>query len=456
MKRTIPCILGAAAGLAALLPAQDIIEKVVGGTRPVLAVPDFRGAGEAAPHMSVFNATLYADLDNSGLFKMAAKSMFPLEVPQRPEDFRPPLAPPTAKKGAAAQPVRQGPWLTDWSQPPVGASHLAFGYAATQGDQLVLSGWLYDVSQPNVSSAQLIGKRYLGPVSAAGAKTVAHEFAADIIKQFGGETLLNSKIYFISDRTGSKEVWSMDPDGSSQKQFTSYKSTCTTPAVSLDGTKIAFTTYARGIPGIFIHSLETGRRLPFVNPQATITYSPGFTPDGQKLLYSSSLSGYAQLYIGNPDGSQSQRITQTRAVETEPKVSPKGGSIVFVSGRSGTPQVYMMGMDGSSAERLTSGEGDATNPSWHPNGQLIAFAWSRGFEPGKFNVFLMDVASRRYDQLTHGEGKNENPVWAPDGRHIVFQSNRSGRSQIWTMLADGTKVQQLTTQGSNTMPVWAK
>ena len=52
-----------------------------------------------------------------------------------------------------------------------------------------------------------------------------------------------------------------------------------------------------------------------------------------------------------------------------------------------------------------------------------------------------------YVQLTHGEGKNENPSWAPDGVHIVFASTRAADSQIYTMLADGTQLQQLTTTG---------
>ena len=68
----------------------------------------------------------------------------------------------------------------------------------------------------------------------------------------------------------------------------------------------------------------------------------------------------------------------------------------------------------------------------------------------------MDIASRKYLQLTHGEGKNENPSWAPDGVHLVFGSTRTGRSQIYTMLADGTQVTPLTTQGTNTRPVWGK
>jgi TolB protein len=115
-----------------------------------------------------------------------------------------------------------------------------------------------------------------------------------------------------------------------------------------------------------------------------------------------------------------------------------------------------MNMDGEDIERLTPGEGEAANPSWHPSGQIIAFAWTRGFQAGEFNIFTMDVATRQYKQLTHSEGRNENPSWAPDGVHLAFMRTRGGVSQIWTMLADGSQVRQLTTQGHNEAPVWAK
>jgi TolB protein len=115
-----------------------------------------------------------------------------------------------------------------------------------------------------------------------------------------------------------------------------------------------------------------------------------------------------------------------------------------------------MNIDGTDVSRLTTGEGDAVNPAWSQDGQHIAFAWTRGFEPGNFNIFIMEVASRDVVQLTHGAGRNENPSWAPDGVHLVFSSTRGGRTQIYTMLADGSGVQQLTTQGNNEKPVWSK
>jgi TolB protein len=449
-----------AGGVFSLFPQQQrILIDIFGGDRATIAIPDFRGAGAAQKHMDVFNQVLWSDIQAASLFKMAAKSVYPLEVPQQPKDFKPPAMPQDAarRNTPAPQPVRQGPWLTDWSSPPVNASHLAFGYAGVQGDQLVLFGWLYNVTQADLSNAQLIGKLYFGPVSDAGARKVAHEFAADILKQFGGVSLMGSKIYFVSNRTGNKEIWQMDYDGANQKQFTNYKSISTMPSVSQDGTKIAFTSYTGGNPAILIHSLESGRRLPFYNQKASMNATADFTPDGKSIVYASSASGVAQLYMANLDGSNLRRLSSGSSIEVEPKVNPKtGNSLVFVSGRSGPQQIYRMNIDGADVQRLSSGEGQASNPAWHPNGTHVAFAWTRGYDPGNFNIFVMDVASREYVQLTFGAGRNENPTWAPDGRHIVFASNRSGSMQIWTMMADGKDPKRLTTQGRNEMPVWSK
>ena len=437
-------------GIITLIWAQEgsVVIKIVGSQRPAIAVPDLRGSGAAQNFMGAFNDTLFSDLQNSGLFEMRPKGMYPLQVPQRPEEFRQPPRPGASLGGMA---------LSDWSSPPVQANFLTTGYTAEQNGQIALYGWLFDVGQPNIVNAQVVGKRYFGTLDEAGARKVAHEFAADILAHWGATSLFGTKIYFVSDRTGHKEIWSMDPDGSNQKQITSFKSISIMPAVSPDGAKIAFTSFARGNPAIFILSTETARRLSFYNQVASLNATPDFTPDGKQILYASSASGYAQIYVANLDGSSLKRISSSRAIEVEPKVNPKtGNDIVFVSGRTGPQQIFRMNFDGTGVERLTNGEGEASNPSWNPDGQHIAFSWTRGYATGNFNLFLMDVATRQFDQLTHSEGRNENPSWAPDGRHLVFMSTRSGSHQIYTMLADGTQVHQLTTSGRNQTPVWGK
>ncbi len=466
-RKTIWTLLPLTLAVVAVLRSQqaDIKLKIVGeGGRIRLALPELRGSGVTASVAETLNTTLWNDLESSGVFEMVSKSFYPT-APERPEDFKPPIMPPPPparrlkpgeKPAPLPEPIRKGPWLTDWSQPPVASRLLAFGSLAVEKDRLVLSGWLYDVSKGDIGSAHVFGKRYFSDNDAAGARRVAHEFSSDILQRLGaGPGIAGSRIYFVSDRSGHKEIWAMDYDGSDQRGLTQYNSISVTPDINADATLLAFTTYARGNPGIFIHSLETNRRLTFYNQVASMNATPSFSPDGTRVAFASSLSGRAQIYIANPDGSNLRRISNSLAVEVEPKFNPKtGAQIAFTSDRAGLPQIYLMDADGTNVRKLSQGGGDAVNPAWSPDGQRLAFAWTRGFEPGNYNIFILEVATGGLTQLTFGAGRNEHPWWAPDGRHIVFSSNRSGGNHIWTMLADGSQPRQLTRAGRNEMPVW--
>jgi len=441
---------------ALLIPGQEIRGRISQGAAPRMALPDFRGAGDAQRFMDVFNGTLWDQLAGSGVLKMVAKSYYPLEVPQQPQDFKPPTAVAPLRRGDAPKAQSNGPWLTDWSNPPVSADDLAFGYTVVQNGQLVLRGWLYNLAQPDPQSAQVIGKLYFGTLDAEGAKKVAREFAADILQLFGAKSLAGTKIYFVSDRSGAKEIWSMDYDGANQRELTHYKSVSTMPTTSADGKLFAFTTYAQGNPKIMVYSADTDRRLPFINPVSSAVETPEFTPDGSRIMFSASLEGWVQICVADANGGGMRRISHVRAIEVSPKINPKNANeVVFISGRGGSEQLWRMNMDGGDLEMLTNGQGYVANPAWSPNGQMVAFAWTLGYEPGNYNIFVMDVASKKYVQLTHGSGRNENPWWAPDGVHLVFSSKQRQATQLYTMLADGTKVQQLTTQGNNIQPVWS-
>ena len=95
----------------------------------------------------------------------------------------------------------------------------------------------------------MIGKRYLASTDdEKGARQVAHEFAADILPLFGGQSLFGTHIYYVhQDRfRGHKEIWVMDPDGQNQRQITHFNSHFHR-AVRFRRTarKIAFTSYVQ-------------------------------------------------------------------------------------------------------------------------------------------------------------------------------------------------------------------
>jgi TolB protein len=271
-------LLMTALAVAALL-AQDIKDTIVSnGGKPALAVVDFRGADAAQPLMSAFNSTLYGDLQNSALFDLRPKSMFPLNNPQQPADLRP-------------EDAGQGYALKDWAGAPVNASHLVFGYSAVTNGVLAVYGNVYATREQNLQSAQLFARTYAGSPDEAGAIYLAHQFATDIITRFGGSgSLLNSRIYFISTRGAAgkfgSEIWAMDWDGNNQKQLTHLGGQLGYPAISSDGSRLAVTFWplAGGQPRINMVNSQTGRTLPFYNQNASLNAAAAFTPDGTELL----------------------------------------------------------------------------------------------------------------------------------------------------------------------------
>jgi TolB protein len=460
-----------AAAPVAILADQDVTGVVTKTQQvPAIAIPDLRGAGDAQQFMSAFNQTLWSDVENSGVVKMAPKTSYPLYIPQQPGDFQQPPPVPAPEKGnrrprkdaIVSQPTGGGRWIGDWSGPPVGANYLAFGYAAIQNGVFVVYGYLFDLSRPSPAEAQVIGNRYFGSPDEAGARKAAHEFANDILANFGAKSLAGTHIYYVHQAgpKSPKEIWVMDPDGSNQRQLTHFNFLANFPAVSPDGSKLAVTAYpGEGkAPKIFMFQLNPFRRLDFLNHEASYNAQVSFLPDGKRVVYGSSAGGKYRIWIANVDGSGAHPITASdTAIELEPAVNPKtGAQVAFVSDRSGPPQIYTMTIDGGDIMRITNGLGEAHNPAWKGDGQTLAFSWTQGYEPGHLNIFVMNVATGNTTQLTHAEGKNESPSWAPDNTHIAFSSTRSGKYQIWSMLADGTQLKQLTTDGSNESPCWGQ
>jgi len=403
-----------------------------------LAVPDFKPSSSDPQNdalLKAFNDTLWNDLDNSGVVELVSKSFYPLQVPGQPPEVT----------------------FGVWNSPPPNAAMLAFGNLGVGAGKLTVQGWLYDVK--NTASPEVLGKQYTDVATSDAARLIAHKFADEIIFRLGGGIpgITESKIYFVSDRSGNKEIWVMDYDGSNQRQLTHQGSVSLSPRVSPDGSRLAFSSLTKAGWDILMFSLDLNRLVSFPRFGGT-NLSPAWSPDGARLALSSSRGGNSQIYLCDVSGANLHRITSNKGPDVGPVWNRKtGAQIAFVSGDTGLPQVYTIEADGTNQQRMTD-QGYAVSPSWSPNGQFLTLAWIRKYgpgEPGSSDIYLMDIASKQWVQLTHDGGHNDYPSWAPDGRHIVFQSSRSGKEEIWMMLADGTKLHQLTFTGRNTQPNWS-
>jgi TolB protein len=428
--------------LASRMPAQDWVHTGtnLGADRIRIAAADFKPASadpQTPALKAIFDTTLYTDLGNAGIFDLVTKRMSPQSEPGSPQEVN----------------------LAQWSAAPANAAMLAFGSLASVNGRLQVSGWLFDVR--NASSPQVLGKQYNEVSSEEMARTIAHRFADEIILRLGGgiNGIAETKIYFISSRSGTKEVWVMDYDGQNQHAITHLGNTCLSPRVSPDNSRVAFASLDRYGWSIRMFSLDLNRLVAF--PAGTVggsNQSPAWSADGSKFAFSSSRTGNPEIWLSDASGGNLHKLTSFKGPNVGPTFNPRtGGQIAWVSGRTGEPQIYTMDIDGSNVQRITDG-GYAVSPSWSPNGQLLAFSWNRKYgpgDPGGDDIHVIDLASKDYLQITHESGSNDFPSWAPDNRHIVFQRTIGGHTEIWTMLPDGTHQQQLTRSGNNSMPNWS-
>ena len=421
--------------------AQDWVRTGtnLGVQRIRIAVADFKatsGDAQAAPLKTVFDSVLFNDLKNSGVFDMVAKSMAPGQTPGGPQEIN----------------------LGAWSAAPANAQMVAFGSFGVDGGRITVQGFVFDTR--NAQTPQILGKQYSDTAVEESARQIAHRFADEIIMQLGGgiNGICETHIYYVSRSSGgNKEIWVMDYDGADAHAVTHLGTISLSPRVSPDNSRLAFSSLGKNGWSIRMYSLLLNRMVSFNSPGGT-TLSPAWSSDGTKLALSSSPSGDSEIYTADASGGGLHRITAFRGPDVSPVWNPKSNAqIAWVSGRSGLPQIYIMDSDGANVQRMTDG-GYATSPSWSPNGQFLAFAWNRKYGPGApggQDIYIMDIASKRWIQLTHDSGANDFPSWSPDGRHIVFQREGEDGTQIWSMLADGTEQQQLTHQGTNSMPNWS-
>jgi len=381
---------------------------------------------------NLFNQVVWDDLDYSGNIVLVSRSFYPAGKFVDSPDIHP----------------------DDWTKPGVNAQYIAFGGMEIVGGALQITEQLWDLGI--VTNRELIAERARTGADTDSARLAAHMFADKIVDRlFGGHIgIAQTKIAYVAAApNNNKEIHVMDYDGANDYALTNYRSTSIMPSWSPDGAKVAFITYRKTYPDIEIMNVLDRRMYDFPVFHSS-TETPSFSPDGSQIAYATIADNNMELFVADWNGKNPRRLTVNKAIDISPSWDPKTGrKIAFVSDRSGSQQIYMMDSDGTNVERIINEGGDAENPSWSPDGQFIAFAWKR---PGThYDIWIHDLATGKHSQLTHDEGDNERPSWAPDARHLVFTSNRSGRSQIYSIIADGHKLRQLTKGGSNEGPAWS-
>jgi TolB protein len=341
----------------------------------------------------------------------------------------------------------------------LGADGLVIGTVQKTANGLRLEVRLFNVR----SRQSVFDREYSGP--ATNPRFFAHTVSDEIHQQQRAlRGVARTKVTFSSDRDGErvqgtvekrevKEVYIADYDGANQRRVTVNRALNITPTWSPDARSIAYTSYRRGYPDIFISLIYQGTLQTPMDKSGTQNWLPAWSPDGTRIAFTSNRDGNPELYVMNRDGSNLRRITTHPNIDTTPTWSPTGAQIAFTSDRSGGPQIYVMGADGLNVRRIST-DSFCDRPTWSPAPfNELAFVCRTG--PG-FDIKVYDFASAETRQITFGEGSNESPSYSPNGRHLAFTSTRAGKTQVFTIGRDGKGVRQITKAGNNYTPDWSK
>lgn len=329
-----------------------------------------------------------------------------------------------------------------------GIKVLVWGAIGTRDPDYLLDRFVYDGGD-DVGSA----KRYVGHPRLL--RQMAHRVADELVARYTGEPgIARTRIAYVSELKGARELFVMDYDGHSPRQITADGFLNLSPQWSPDRKFLVFTSYqSRTRQNIEIVDLTTGKRSPLVS-LAGLNITPALSPDGTKLAFATSQDGNSEIYTMDMQTKALQRLTVHSAGDLSPSWSPTGKEIVFTSDRGGGPQLYLMSADGSNVRRLTfDGEYNAA-PAWSPRGNSIAYVCRN--DQRQYKICLISPDGQKRLQVTSGPGIDDSPSWSPDGRHLVFSSTIGGKTQIFMINSDGKDLEQLTFTGShNSMPAWS-
>ena len=300
------------------------------------------------------------------------------------------------------------------------------------------------------SAKPLLKKTYRGKEEQL--RSIGHAFCEDLVELLTGKkSVFGSKIVFVSNKTGFKEIYQCDFDGQGLEQLTNSRSITLTPTLSPDGRYLAYTDFTSGRPTLYIKNLAE-KKTAFTS-KSGVSIAPCWR-NNNEVATTLSFEGNQSIYLIKPDGSVARRVTNSRGIDVSPAFSPDGSKMAFVSSRNGPPQIFIQDLQSGEAKRLTFNGKYNTQPSWSPAGDKIAYSTMQS--KGEIDLFVINVDGTGLQQLTRKSGENEHPSWSSDGGMIVFSSSRQGKKKLFVMNSTGENQRRLLQgDGEEMQPSWS-
>jgi dipeptidyl aminopeptidase/acylaminoacyl peptidase len=264
-------------------------------------------------------------------------------------------------------------------------------------------------------------------------------------------------IWFLSDRSGKSQLWSIAANGEDLKQVSEIDSDINGFWMSPQGDKILYSMDVK------VDSITTDRHPDM--PKANVRIIDQLMYRHWNYWEDGSYSHIFVASIENGKIGDAKDINEKEAWDTpmatdfdiaEVQWSPDGKSIAYATKKlvgkeyavSTNSEIYIYSLETGETKNITEGNmGYDRNPSYSPDGKYLAW-WSmekNGYESDQKRLFVMDLATGTKTYLTEGFDQNvEQYDWASNSQDIYFASGIKGTEQVYKINVAGKQITQLT------------
>jgi len=268
-------------------------------------------------------------------------------------------------------------------------------------------------------------------------------------------------IAFYAFRDGNQEIYSMDVDGSNQKNLTNNPGQDFEPDWSPDGKQIVFASDREGGDVHLFILNRDGSEVRKLTKGSGGYLSPRWSPDGKRI----ALSRSGTIMVMDADGANLKTVFEPEAEENAALCkapgfvggwSPDSTHITYYSASVSRQlaQVCTIAEDGSDLKVVVSEPaGLHAEPVWSNDGRFLAY---RSIRSENHEIYVVDLETGEDRRLTDAPEVDAEPEWSPDDQWIAFVSYREyPNSDIYIMRKDGSDVRRLTTDpAKDTYPIW--
>lgn len=268
-------------------------------------------------------------------------------------------------------------------------------------------------------------------------------------------------IVFSSNRRGTNQLWLMDERGDEKIQLTSLVGGACQPKWSPNGSQIVFVSPCQNSQDeypnslLYIYTFKDKSIIPLLEvedaTQRIGNYSPGWSPDGSKVTYTSLRQGISIVNVYDITSKLISEISNPENNAFHPSWRPDGEAVIFAV-QDGYTSIWEAYLDGSEMSQISkSGNVNNYHPVWNSQGTFILFSQHDEVQvPWLVKLFKGNFGSNIEDRIAVQDVTGSFPVLAPvltvSDDVILFESWPDGKNHdIYQMNIDGSNLVRLTT-----------